>query len=260
MWSICLHLCISYWDRYVGDIVIFLEWEEAFVSQLELSDSPSPGVWCFPHKCSFLSPTGLDAPRNLRRVSQTDNSITLEWRNGKAAIDNYRIKYAPISGGDHAEVEVPRSQQATTKTTLTGELRTSDPARSGDMSPCCNPPAWENSAVPSNPSHLNIKKSVCGTFQTLRNHSLQGQLRAFSWFCESLSSLGAEFQLAYSALGLRPGTEYGIGVSAVKGDKESNPATINAATGEVLLGPHHWAGTARLHSAEEAETLLEKIE
>uniref|UniRef100_A0A2K6F446 Tenascin n=1 Tax=Propithecus coquereli TaxID=379532 RepID=A0A2K6F446_PROCO len=93
--------------------------------------------------------TGLDAPRNLRRVSQTDNSITLEWRNGKAAIDNYRIKYAPISGGDHAEVDVPKSQQATTRTTLTG---------------------------------------------------------------------------------LRPGTEYGIGVSAVKDDKESNPATINAAT------------------------------
>ncbi|XP_035878026.1 tenascin isoform X7 [Phyllostomus discolor] len=93
--------------------------------------------------------TGLDAPRNLRRVSQTDSSITLEWRNGKAAIDSYRIKYAPISGGDHAEVEVPKSQQATTKTTLTG---------------------------------------------------------------------------------LRPGTEYGIGVSAVKGDMESNPATINAAT------------------------------
>ncbi|XP_037348157.1 tenascin isoform X3 [Talpa occidentalis] len=93
--------------------------------------------------------TGLDAPRNLRRISQTDNSITLEWRNGKAAVDRYRIKYAPISGGDHTEVEAPKSQQATTKTILTN---------------------------------------------------------------------------------LRPGTEYGIGVSAVKGDKESDPATINAAT------------------------------
>ncbi|XP_004372183.1 tenascin [Trichechus manatus latirostris] len=93
--------------------------------------------------------TGLDAPRNLRRISHTENSITLEWRNGKAAIDSYRIKYAPISGGDHAEIEVPKSQQATTKTILTG---------------------------------------------------------------------------------LRPGTEYGIGVSAVKEDRESNPATINAAT------------------------------
>ncbi|XP_074067845.1 tenascin isoform X5 [Macrotis lagotis] len=100
-----------------------------------------------PAKETFV--TGLDAPRNLKRISQTDNSITLEWKNGKANIDNYRIKFAPISGGDHAEVEVPKSKQATTKTTLKG---------------------------------------------------------------------------------LRPGTEYGIGVSAVKDDKESNPATINAAT------------------------------
>lgn len=119
----------------------FLQWQEPFISQLELSDFHSPGAWCFQHKCFFCSQTGLDAPRNLRRVSQTDSSITLEWRNGKAAPDSYRIKYAPISGGDHAEVEVPRSQQATTKTTLTGELRLSDPASPGDTSPgCSNPP------------------------------------------------------------------------------------------------------------------------
>ncbi|XP_038601854.1 tenascin isoform X8 [Tachyglossus aculeatus] len=93
--------------------------------------------------------TGLDAPRNLKRVSQTDSSITLEWKNGKADIDNYRIKFAPIAGGDHAERDVLRSKQPTTRVTLTD---------------------------------------------------------------------------------LRPGTEYGIGVTAVKNDKESNPATINAAT------------------------------
>ncbi|XP_058379858.1 tenascin isoform X2 [Diceros bicornis minor] len=124
----------------IGNLKPDTEYEVSLISRRgDMSSNPA--------KETFT--TGLDAPRNLRRVSQTDNSITLEWRNGKAAIDNYRIKYAPISGGDHAEVEVPRSQQATTKTILTG---------------------------------------------------------------------------------LRPGTEYGIGVSAVKGDKESDPATINAAT------------------------------
>ncbi|XP_019512393.1 PREDICTED: tenascin isoform X1 [Hipposideros armiger] len=124
----------------IGNLKPDTEYEVSLISRRgDMSSSPA--------KETFT--TGLDAPRNLRRVSQTDSSITLEWRNGKAATDSYRIKYAPISGGDHAEVEVPRSQQATTKTTLTG---------------------------------------------------------------------------------LRPGTEYGIGVSAVKGDKESNPATINAAT------------------------------
>ncbi|XP_027675471.2 tenascin isoform X9 [Chelonia mydas] len=93
--------------------------------------------------------TDLDAPKNLKHLSQTDNSITLEWKNSQASIDNYRIKFAPISGGDHAEITVPRSNQATTKATLTG---------------------------------------------------------------------------------LRPGTEYGVGVTAVKQDRESAPATMNAAT------------------------------
>uniref|UniRef100_A0A452SNK7 Tenascin n=1 Tax=Ursus americanus TaxID=9643 RepID=A0A452SNK7_URSAM len=124
----------------IGNLKPDTEYEVSLISRRgDMSSNPA--------KETFM--TGLDAPRNLRRVSQTDNSITLEWKNGKAAVDSYRIKYAPISGGDHAEVEVPRSQQATTRTTLTG---------------------------------------------------------------------------------LRPGTEYGIGVSAVKADKESDPATINAAT------------------------------
>ncbi|XP_010166410.1 tenascin, partial [Antrostomus carolinensis] len=93
--------------------------------------------------------TDLDAPRNLKRVAQTDNSITLEWKNSHANVDNYRIKFAPISGGDHAEITVPKGNQATTRATLTG---------------------------------------------------------------------------------LRPGTEYGIGVTAVRQDRESAPATINAGT------------------------------
>ncbi|NXC32138.1 TENA protein, partial [Campylorhamphus procurvoides] len=93
--------------------------------------------------------TDLDAPRNLKPVSQTDTSITLEWRNSHANVDNYRIKFAPISGGDHVEVTVPKGNQATTRATLTG---------------------------------------------------------------------------------LRPGTEYGIGVTAVRNDRESAPATINAGT------------------------------
>ncbi|XP_031986495.1 tenascin isoform X2 [Corvus moneduloides] len=93
--------------------------------------------------------TDLDAPRNLKRVSQTDSSITLEWKNSHANVDNYRIKFAPISGGDHVEITVPKGSQATTRAILTG---------------------------------------------------------------------------------LRPGTEYGIGVTAVRNDRESAPATINAGT------------------------------
>ncbi|XP_006865746.1 PREDICTED: tenascin [Chrysochloris asiatica] len=124
----------------IGNLKPDTEYEVSLISRRgDMSSKPA--------KETFT--TGLDMPRNLRRIAQTDNSITLEWRNSKAAIDSYRIKYAPLSEGEHAEIDVPKSRQTTTKVTLTG---------------------------------------------------------------------------------LKPGTEYGIGVSAVKGDKESNPATINVAT------------------------------
>ncbi|KAM9326293.1 tenascin [Gastrophryne carolinensis] len=93
--------------------------------------------------------TDLDTPKALKKIGQTDTTITLEWKNTLANIDFYRIKFAPLSGGDHEEITVPRSSQETTKATLTG---------------------------------------------------------------------------------LKPGTEYGIGLTAVKQDRESAPATINAAT------------------------------
>ncbi|KFR11347.1 Tenascin-R, partial [Opisthocomus hoazin] len=124
----------------IGNLRPHTEYEVTLISRRgEMESDPMKEVFV----------TDLDAPRNLKRISQTDNSITLEWKNSHANIDNYRIKFAPISGGDHAEITVPKGNQATTRATLTG---------------------------------------------------------------------------------LRPGTEYGIGVTAVRQDRESAPATINAGT------------------------------
>uniref|UniRef100_UPI00398EC6D9 tenascin-like isoform X4 n=1 Tax=Pristiophorus japonicus TaxID=55135 RepID=UPI00398EC6D9 len=93
--------------------------------------------------------TDLDAPKNLRNMSQTDESITLEWKNTRAVADNYKVKYSPLAGGEHKEITVERSTQPTT--------------------------------------HIKISD-------------------------------------------LQPGTEYGFGVSAIKDNRESAPATINVAT------------------------------
>ncbi|XP_077097902.1 tenascin isoform X3 [Siphateles boraxobius] len=93
--------------------------------------------------------TGLDAPSNLKAVDQTDNSITVEWKNSRSSIDGYRIKYGPIAGGAHGEDMFPRRAGDTTWATITG---------------------------------------------------------------------------------LKPGTEYGIGVTAVQNERESEPATTNALT------------------------------
>ncbi|XP_027138029.1 tenascin isoform X2 [Larimichthys crocea] len=93
--------------------------------------------------------TALDAPTDLQAMSQTDDSITLEWTNSQADVESYLVKYSPISGATHGEELVPRGPGVSTTATITG---------------------------------------------------------------------------------LKPGTEYGIGVTAVKNERESLPATTNAAT------------------------------
>ncbi|XP_035523491.1 tenascin isoform X4 [Morone saxatilis] len=93
--------------------------------------------------------TALDAPTDLQAVSQTHDSITLEWTNSQADVGSYRVKYSPLSGATHGEELFPRGPGDTTKATITG---------------------------------------------------------------------------------LKPGTEYGIGVTAVKNERESLPTTTNAAT------------------------------
>ncbi|XP_049434711.1 tenascin isoform X2 [Epinephelus fuscoguttatus] len=96
---------------------------------------------------SFL--TDLDAPSDLQMVELTDESITVEWRNSQAPVDNYRIKYGPLSGGEHRELLFPPGPKDNTQAKITG---------------------------------------------------------------------------------LRPGTEYGMGVTAVKNERESLPTTTNAVT------------------------------
>ncbi|XP_062930010.1 tenascin isoform X4 [Mobula hypostoma] len=93
--------------------------------------------------------TDLDPPRNLRNVSQTEYSITLQWKNSRAGATDYKVKFSPLAGGEHMETTVQRSTQRATT------IKISD---------------------------------------------------------------------------LLPGTEYGFGVSAIKDNRESAPATINVAT------------------------------
>lgn len=62
----------------------------------------------------------LDAPRDLQTVELTDESITLEWKNSHAQVDNYRIKYGPLSGGEHGELLFPRGPKDTTQAKIAG--------------------------------------------------------------------------------------------------------------------------------------------
>ncbi|KAJ8286405.1 hypothetical protein GJAV_G00038900 [Gymnothorax javanicus] len=93
--------------------------------------------------------TELDAPTDLEAVDQTDSTVTLEWKNSKAAVESYQVKYSTLDGAEHGAMHFLPSAGDITLATISG---------------------------------------------------------------------------------LSPGTEYGIGVSAVKEDRESLPATTNAAT------------------------------
>ena len=147
MCSICPDACFSCWAGGLSGSFIS-NGRHLSRHTVNYQGLPVSQACCSQYQCPFLSQTGLDAPRNLRRISQTDNSITLEWRNVKAAADSYRIKYAPISGGDHAEVEVPRSQQTTTRTTLTGELHLPDLTGPGGCPHLANLQREKNSQFP----------------------------------------------------------------------------------------------------------------
>lgn len=74
-----------------------------------------------PHMIKNVFTAALDAPTGLQAVSQTDDSITLEWTNSQADVGSYRVKYSPISGAIHGEELFPRGQGQTTRATITGK-------------------------------------------------------------------------------------------------------------------------------------------
>lgn len=76
------------------------------------------GELTFKSTCSDLPE--LDAPKNLKTAEITDESITLEWENSRAQVDNYRIKFGPLSGGEHRELLFAPGAKDHTHAKITG--------------------------------------------------------------------------------------------------------------------------------------------
>ncbi|KFU87163.1 Tenascin-R, partial [Chaetura pelagica] len=182
--------------------------------------------------------TDLDAPRNLKRVSQTDSSITLEWKNSHANIDNYRIKFAPISGGDHAEITVPKGNQATTRATLTGlrpgtEYGIGVTAVRQDRE---SAPATINAGTDlDNPKDLEISDPTETTL-SLRWRRPVAKFDRYRLIYVSPSGRKNEVEIpvdstSFILRGLEAGTEYTISLVAEKGRHKSKPTTVKGSTG-----------------------------
>ncbi|XP_068104211.1 tenascin isoform X3 [Hyperolius riggenbachi] len=184
--------------------------------------------------------TDLDTPKNLKKLSQTDTTITLEWKNTLANVDFYRIKFAPLSGGDHEEITVPRSKQATTKATLTGlrpgtEYGIGLTAVKQDRE---SSPATINAATDvDSPKDLQIT----GTTETTINVRWVKPVAKFDRYRLAYTPSGgieSELQVpgdadSYILSGLEPGREYNISLIAEKGRQKSKPASV---VGRTALG------------------------
>uniref|UniRef100_A0A803VCE1 Tenascin C n=1 Tax=Ficedula albicollis TaxID=59894 RepID=A0A803VCE1_FICAL len=181
--------------------------------------------------------TDLDAPRNLKRVSQTDNSITLEWKNSHADVDNYRIKFAPISGGDHVEITVPKGSQATTRATLTGlrpgtEYGIGVTAVRNDRE---SAPATINAGTDlDNPKDLEVSEPTETTL-SLRWRRPVAKFDRYRLVYTAAGGKRSEVEIpvdstSFLLRGLDPGTEYSISLLAEKGRHKSKPTTVKGST------------------------------
>ncbi|KFW91412.1 Tenascin-R, partial [Phalacrocorax carbo] len=213
----------------VGNLRPHTEYEVMLISRRgEMESDPMKEVFV----------TDLDAPRNLKRVSQTDNSITLEWKNSHANIDNYRIKFAPISGGDHAEITVPKGSQATTRATLTGlrpgtEYGIGVTAVRQDRE---SAPATINAGTDlDNPKALEVSDPTETTL-SLRWRRPVAKFDRYRLIYVSSSGRKNEVEIPVDSIsfilrGLEAGTEYTISLVAEKGRHKSKPTTVKGSTG-----------------------------
>ncbi|NWV03090.1 TENR protein, partial [Ptilonorhynchus violaceus] len=213
----------------IGDLRPHTEYEVTLVSRRGDMESD-------PVKEVFV--TDLDAPRNLKRVSQTDNSITLEWKNSHANVDNYRIKFAPISGGDHVEITVPKGSQATTRATLTG-LRPGTEYGIGVTAVRNNresAPATINAGTDlDNPKDLEVSDPTETTL-SLRWRRPVAKFDRYRLVYTGPSGKKSEVEIpvdstSFLLRGLDAGTEYSISLLAEKGRHKSKPTTVKGSTG-----------------------------
>ncbi|XP_034451613.1 tenascin isoform X1 [Hippoglossus hippoglossus] len=183
--------------------------------------------------------TDLDAPRDLQMVELTDESITLEWKNSQAQVENYRIKYGPLSGGDHGEMLFPPGPKETTQAKITG-LR---PGTEYGMGVTAVKDERESLPTTTNAvTALDAPKDLTVTEVTETTIMLEwkrplAKLDSYRLVHVSADGHRAEEVVpgsseSHTLRGLTPGMLYTISIIAERGRRTSAPATISAPTEE----------------------------
>ncbi|CAI5667466.1 unnamed protein product [Oreochromis niloticus] len=182
--------------------------------------------------------TALDAPTNLQTVSQTDNSITLEWTNSEADISSYRVKYSPISGEIHGEEVFKRGSGDSTQATITRlkpgtEYGIGVTAVKNERESL---PATTNAATDLDPPRDFEETESTETSLTVRWQKPQAKISGYRLVYISRDGQVGEvgFPAAtttYHLPNLTPGMSYTLTLTAERGHKRSTPVSLSASTG-----------------------------
>uniref|UniRef100_A0A8C4IGA7 Tenascin Cb n=1 Tax=Dicentrarchus labrax TaxID=13489 RepID=A0A8C4IGA7_DICLA len=176
--------------------------------------------------------TDLDAPTDLQTVELTDESITLQWKNSQAQLNNYRIKYGPLSGGEHGEFVFILSCYAGLRpgteygmgVTAVKDERESLPTTTNAVT-----------ALDA-PKDLTVAEVTETTMLLEWKHPL-AKLDSFRLVYLSADGHRTEVMVpgtseSYTLRGLTPGMLYTISITAERGRRASAPTTISAPTEE----------------------------
>ncbi|XP_035766244.1 tenascin-like isoform X3 [Neolamprologus brichardi] len=182
--------------------------------------------------------TALDAPTNLQTVSQTDNSITLEWTNSEADISSYRVKYSPISGEIHGEEVFKQGSGDSTQATITRlkpgtEYGIGVTAVKNERESL---PATTNAATDLDPPRDFEEIESTETSLTVRWQKPQAKIGGYRLVYISRDGQFGEvgFPAAtttYHLPNLTPGMSYTLTLTAERGHKRSTPVSLSASTG-----------------------------
>lgn len=185
---------------------------------------------------SFLSE--IDAPKNPRLLGRTSTSLELEWENSEAPAEAYQVVYSTLAGDQYDKVVVPRSEGATTKTTIIDLLPGTEYGIGISAMQGANQstPATMNARTGLDvPLDLMVTASTDNSI-TLGWGMTQGPIDHYRVTYTSASGVITEVTVprdrtSTTLSDLEPGTEYTITVAAQRGRQQSTAATIDAFTG-----------------------------
>uniref|UniRef100_A0A673KWM1 Tenascin-like n=1 Tax=Sinocyclocheilus rhinocerous TaxID=307959 RepID=A0A673KWM1_9TELE len=210
--------------------------------------------------------TDLDAPKHLKAVEQTDESITLEWKNSRANVLNYRVKYGPLSGGEHGELVFPSGPQDTTQAKITG-LRPGTEYGMGVTSikeERESLPATTNAVTDLDaPKDLEVSETTETTLALVWRRPV-ARIDTYELVFTSADGTETELEVpgaanTYILTDLNPGMLYTISLTAKRGRKMSVPATLSASTEAEPEVEHLSVSDITLHSFKLTWTAPEGI-